>query len=136
MDTDDILKSQDARILSLEQASRKHEGDIAEVKDKAASAWHEIRETKDDVGNLYDKVEDMDTNVKGMMSKQNDMEKDVKAMKAEQTDIREEVRKTKKLLYAVIAVIVIAGIIAWKKGSDIPGQVVELIAPTIQKLAL
>ena len=81
-------------------------------------------------------MEDMDRNIREIISRQGDLERDTKEMKAEQTGIKDDIKKNKRILYAVIAVIIIAGLIAWKKGSDIPGQVVELIAPTIQKLAL
>lgn len=134
MDTDDILKSHDQRIQSLEQTVRKHEGDIAATEDKASSAWHEISEVKDDVGNLYDKVEELDKNVKTVMGKQTDMERDMQVIKNSQTNMTGEIKSLKKWLIIIGAVIAIAGFIMYKNGSDVPEKVVELILPAIQKV--
>ena len=124
----------DVRLYNLERDNAEIRDRLGKVEDKASNAWKSINEVKEDVGNLYDKVEELDRNVKEVISRQTNMEVDMKTIKAEQTETGETLKKMKKWLAGITLVVIVAGIVMYKKGSDIPAQVVELVIPYLNQI--
>ena len=124
----------DVRLYNLERDNAEIRDRLGKVEDKASNAWKSINEVKEDVGNLYDKVEELDRNVKEVITRQTNMEVDMKTMKADQSDIHDILKKMKKWIAGIALIILVAGIVAYKKGSDIPGKVVELVVPYLNQI--
>lgn len=110
----------ESRIFNIETDLRSLHDRMGKVEDKAASAWNSIRETKEDLGDLYDKVEEL--------------EKDVKDMKVTQDKLNSNIRWLVRIVGILAAVVLFAGIIAWRNGSDVPEKVVEAVVPLLQNL--
>ena len=100
---------------------------LGSIEDSTKSAWHKINETNIEVDNLYEEID-------GLKKEVNEMKTDVKGMKAEMET------QSKYLKWLAIGVLVLAGVIlvtglvAMSKGSDVPEKVVELMVPAIQKV--
>ena len=58
----------------------------------------------------------------------------VNKIKAKQDSIGNDIKIIYRILIGIGAVIIITGLVALKKGSDMPAQVVENLLPVIQQL--
>lgn len=124
----------ETRLYNLERDNADIRDRLGKVEDKAESAWKTIRETKEDVGDLYDKIEELTKDVQEVKSTQMSMGVVVNKIKAKQDSIGNDIKIIYRILIGIGAVIIITGLVALKKGSDMPAQVVENLLPVIQQL--
>ena len=124
----------ETRLYNLERDNADIRDRLGKVEDKAESAWKTIRETKEDVGDLYDKIEELTKDVQEVKSTQMSMGVVVNKIKAKQDSIGDDIKIIYRILIGIGAVIIITGLVALKKGSDMPAQVVETLIPVIQQL--
>ena len=124
----------ETRLYNLERDNADIRDRLGKVEDKAEGAWKTIKETKEDVGDLYDKIEELTKDVQEVKSTQMSMGVVVNKIKAKQDSIGNDIKIIYRILIGIGAVIIITGLVALKKGSDMPAQVVENLIPVIQQL--
>ena len=124
----------ETRLYNLERDNADIRDRLGKVEDKAEGAWKTIKETKEDVGDLYDKIEELTKDVQEVKSTQMSMGVVVNKIKAKQDSIGNDIKIIYRILIGIGAVIIITGLVALKRGSDMPAQVVENLIPVIQQL--
>ena len=122
------------RVYNLERDHADFRDRLGKVEDKASAAWKSINETKEDVGDLYDKIDELTKDVQEIKSNQADMGEDMRKIKSKQDNIDTNIRVIYKILIGIGALILITGIVALKRGSDVPEKVVEALVPIVQAL--
>ena len=156
MDTDDILKAHEQRILGLEEATRRQEGLIAAAEDKASSAWKSINEVKDDVRKLNGEVEELGRNVKTVMDTQAATDKRIGKIETGMENIRQDNAEIKqdskiaksqqkyailflKIILILLAVLVAINIIffvyIWHHNSDLAKELLTFGTSVVKKVS-
>lgn len=134
MRTSEEKMDTETRLYNLERDNADIRDRLGKVEDKAEGAWKTIKETKEDVGDLYDKIEELTKDVQEVKSTQMSMGVVVNKIKAKQDSIGNDIKIIYRILIGIGAVIIITGLVALKRGSDMPAQVVENLIPVIQQL--
>ena len=124
----------ETRVYEIEKDIKSIYDRLGKSENKAAGAWNEILDTNTRVGKMENRIEQICTEISDLKRDNEQMKVDIKTVKASQDETHSEIKKMKKWIYGIAIIILVAGIVAWKKGSDIPKQVLELTLPYLNKL--